>query len=302
MKRGDRIIDHYRFTIGLLLFLMSYPLSESAPSVSEDGGIANHRSAVKPIGQNKTRTRYNASTADAAALPHRLIEGSVEVILLNVSDSRWHSNDGLEAKLNHFVIERYVVTSRNPRVAKILNSSLVSATAPDETEVLHDSAQSHSPKWDEELYEDIGVSALSVKISGRRVGKTVVDVSVYGFATDRDNGTAHSSKRSLSFSNSSEIQNGELQPNKEMRLIISFDVCVLRRSLYHRLSFAFTIFVAIITVATTFLIGTQLDWKIVIKELKKPASLLVGVGFEFILMPLVSRDLVRSLWMVVVVP
>lgn len=62
-------------------------------------------------------------------------------------------------------------------------------------------------------------------------------------------------------------------------------LAVLRKE--GKLQLIFTITVTVMVVINTFIMGMQLDWKMIITILRKPIAPLIGLGCQFLCMPLV---------------
>lgn len=177
--------------------------------------------------------------------------------------------------MSDFYAEEIVATSRNPKVAKVINA----------TYLLHRKNQNHpgvrmDPSTITASDGEMEV-ILTVEISAHSIGKTVIDISILGYRTS-------DSQVNDSDWIQADYVHRRRSKHRESRAFGSFDVAVVRRTIYKTLGLAFTIFVATMTVFTTFLIGTKLEWKVVVKEIKKPSSLLIGIGLEFLIVPLVS--------------
>lgn len=191
----------------------------------------------------------------------------MSILNFNVSDDWLLLNN--ETPPPDFYAEQVIAISRNPRVANVTSITL-------------NGSSSYSNRANFVALEEFENVSLNVHIHGHSLGKTIIDILVVGHTLGNFTETPHTLL-------------GDWHPRRsskhmETLTLASFDVAVVRRTLYKRLGLAFTIIIATLTICTTFLLGTKLDWRIVLKEIKRPSSLLIGLGLEFSIMPLVSKN------------
>lgn len=77
-------------------------------------------------------------------------------------------------------------------------------------------------------------------------------------------------------------------PDYGRALVAEYPVAVLRMDTMAKLSLVFTVTMFILIVINTFVMGLQLDWRIILKVFKRPIAPIIGFGCQYIIMPLVS--------------
>lgn len=75
-------------------------------------------------------------------------------------------------------------------------------------------------------------------------------------------------------------------PDKSIEI---YRVGVLRTDTFSTLSVIFTYTMTVLVIINTFVMGLQLDWKIIIQVLRRPVAPIIGFCCQFLIMPLVSK-------------
>lgn len=102
-------------------------------------------------------------------------------------------------------------------------------------------------------------ASFEFEVMGRFVGYFSIDIKIFGSST-----------------NGSDV------------IVVAHKVTVIRTDTFNLLSQIFTVTMTVLICINTFVMGLQLDWKIILGVLRRPVAPLIGFCCQFLIMPLVN--------------